>query len=79
MSEPLLTITAAAKRLGMSTRRVREICQQGGIGTLVNGRLRVLSVADLASVEAARRPRGNPNWVRRPEKQQLTKKTGRKS
>lgn len=75
MSAPLLTITAAAKRLRMSPRQLREICEAGAIGTKVNSRLRVLTAPDLAKIEAARRPRGNPNWV----KKQLAKKSGRKA
>lgn len=71
----LITVTAAAKKLRMSTRNVRVLCQQHNIGTKVSGRLRVLSQADLAKIEAVRRPAGNPNWG----KTKLAKKSGRKS
>lgn len=75
MSATPITVTAAARRLGMSNSRVRKICQDEGIGTLLTGRLRVLSEADLRRISAARRPRGNPNWL----KKKLAKKSGRKS
>jgi hypothetical protein len=75
MSTPLITVTAAARKLKMSVSNVRDLCRRHDIGTKVSGRLRVLSEADLARISAVRRPPGNPNWV----KKQVAKKTGRKS
>ena len=59
-----LSVTAVAKRLGMSARRVREICQEHTIGSTLGGRTRLLTEADVGRIQRHRRPRGNPNFVR---------------
>jgi hypothetical protein len=56
----LYTVTAVARQLGLSTRRVREICQEHGIGLMAGSRLRILAEADIAKVAKCRRPRGRP-------------------
>lgn len=68
MSTPL-TVTNAARQLGMSPRRVREICEEHSIGVMADGgRLRILRESDLARISSKRRPRGNPNFSARKPK-----------
>ena len=58
------TVAAAAEELGMSPRRVRELCAEHGIGLQASPRVRLLTATDLKAIQRLRRPRGNPNFVR---------------
>ncbi len=46
-----ITVTQAAARCGKTTGRIRQICREHEIGTLIAGRLRLLSNADLKRLE----------------------------
>ncbi len=61
----ILTVTQAAEILGMSARRVRDICAANDIGKMISSRLRLLQPSDLSKVKKARRPVGNPNFIKK--------------
>jgi hypothetical protein len=59
----IITIPIAAKRLGISQTRVKQLCIKHSIGQLlpgINGR--ILAESDLATIEANRGKRGNPTF-----------------
>ncbi len=50
MTEHKITVTEAAKTLGVSAIWARELCRDHGIGELITSRLRLLSAADVAKL-----------------------------
>lgn len=44
------TVTAAAAELGVTPGRVRQLCQQHGIGEMLTPRMRLLSDKDLRTL-----------------------------
>lgn len=68
----MVTVTAAAERLGVSPEWARRLCGRHGIGVKVHPRLRLLSEADVRRLERAvaeTPPAGNPRlgggeWAR---------------
>jgi len=65
----MITTQIAALELGLSVRQVNALCQQHGIGQMVNPRLRVLTKADIAILKKVRQPVGNPTFRARAAKQ----------
>lgn len=66
-----ITPTEAAERLGISARRVREICTEHNIGMRLGTGSRapiILTESDLPKIEAKRGKVGNPNFVTKPKK-----------
>jgi hypothetical protein len=59
------TIPQAAVLLKLSEQTIRQRCRDFEIGDKINGRLRLLTRADLARVRKSKRPVGNPNWRRK--------------
>lgn len=59
----MLTVTEAAKVLGLSDVRVRQLCQQGRLGTKAGPRAYLISKAELEEFRRVERPTGNPEWI----------------
>ncbi len=50
MDIPSITVTDVARRLNRTTGRIRQICIQHGIGTLVGGRVRVFTPREVDKI-----------------------------
>lgn len=45
------TVASVAKRLGKTTGRIRQICREHDIGTLIGDRFRILEKRDVSRIE----------------------------
>jgi hypothetical protein len=68
----LLSVPQAARILKLDQRMVRRRCEQAGIGLKVSSRLRLLTRADLVRIKQAKRPVGNPNFLKPKRKRRRT-------
>ena len=56
----LLSVAEVAKRLRLSERRVRQLCEDGRLGRRVGGRVWVVSEREVVRFEAIPRRPGRP-------------------
>ena len=56
----LLSVAEVAKRLRLSERRVRQLCEDGRLGRRVGGRVWVVSEREVVRFEAISRRPGRP-------------------
>jgi excisionase family DNA binding protein len=65
LDQELLTPAQAAEELGLSVRRVQQLCRAGDLGTKVGGRY-LITRSELERFKDSDRPGpGNPNFGRR--------------
>jgi len=55
----------AAKYLGVTRCRIRQLCQEGRLGRKV-GRQWIMEADELERFKKIKRVAGNPNWIPRP-------------
>jgi len=59
--EDFVSVEQAAEILGITSRRVRQICLQGRLGKKILGRY-LIKRSDLLWFSRRNRQAGNPNW-----------------
>jgi len=61
--EDFVSIDQAAEIIGVTPRRIRQICQMGRLGQKILGRY-MIKRSELLWFSRRYRPSGNPNWNR---------------